>query len=298
MPLETEVSRDPRGCVLPSPARKVPMVSIILLVGLVAPAEALTPPVGWTPTGPRSAVLEPGNPGRGELRELVVAGGTGDPDELTFALQAQGLAVLTAQPDGKGKVDLVMADRIGRATSRVDGNGATWVLVLANPAATTTLDPDALLLAALPQEPQQGWSTGAPAAVLPGGGDGNPWGATLTAGGSGWWGDTPAAGWEHDPAVVGRWEGTALIQAAPTRLSFRFENTGVVTLERKARGATTVDTGDWATRETFIRMELPGGGENLSNRALGSTLTVDYAGTSATLHRVPDEAPAAETKKK
>lgn len=274
------------------------MSSSLLLFALSRPVAALTPPSGWTATGPRTAVLDPNNPSAGELREVAVAGGTGDPDEISFALQAQGLAVLSAQADVRGMVDLVFADRLGRATSRPNGDGVVWIIVLAAPAATTTLDPDALLLAALPPATQQGWTASMGVQVLAAGADGSPWGEAIGGGGDGWWGDTPGAAWEHDPAVVGLWEGTALIRAAPTRLLFRFENTGIVTLERKARGDTLVDTGAWATREAYMRMEIPGGGETLAYRALGSTLTVDYAGTRATLHRVADAAAETGSKKK
>lgn len=249
------------------------------------PALALTPPPGWTPLADGRAMLDPVRPGAGELREIAVTGGTGDPDELVLALRAQGLAPASVTPDGQGKVNLVFADRIGRATHRVEGPRATWVVVLAEPAAATALDPDALLAIAMPPR-SAGWD----GALALGGGHDGVWGAAATTS-DGWVQSATGAAWSLDPALVGAWTGTALVRGSAMRVRMRFENTGVVRVERSFRGETTVDEGAWATRETFVRMEVPGGGEFLAYRVLGASATLDFADTTVTLHRDEEVAP-------
>lgn len=252
-------------------------------------AFALTPPVGWTKVDAHRAVLDPIHPENGELREFLVAGGSGDPDELVLMLQASGIKPSNHQVDALGAVNLAFPERLGRARSQATSNGVAWVLVMVHPDAAGNIDPDAVLKAALPPAGSVSgegmvWGQAEP---LPGGTDGQPWGASAPADGGdeGWGQNVEVEAWTHDQLCFGKWEGSALIAGVPTRLNFRFEGTGNVVLETKARGATEVHEGQWGTRSGRMRLVVPGGGEDLEYRAYGETLSLEYRSALVTLHK-------------
>jgi hypothetical protein len=92
--------------------------------------------------------------------------------------------------------------------------------------------------------------------------------------------------WAQDATVVGIWEGSAILVGTPTNLRFRFENTGAVILERTPRKKKPeVLEGAWATRKGLMKLDVDGGGDALGYSALGSTLTIEYAGAKVTLYR-------------
>ena len=92
------------------------MFAAALTLALVAnPAHALTPPAGWTSTGPHRAVRDVNNPALGEIREFNVTGGTGATVELEMMLRAAGSEPQSLNPDGSGAVGLLLKDqRLGR----------------------------------------------------------------------------------------------------------------------------------------------------------------------------------------
>jgi hypothetical protein len=245
---------------------------------LLPVAAALTLPPGWSAAGPNRALLDPAQPERGELREFVVHGGSGDPDELLLTLRATGLQVTAASPDGNA-VSLAIGGGLGRARSRVESGSATWALVMASNAYAANLDPDAILTVALSsQAPTWG------AAAATGGGTGQPWV------------NTPAAGWEAVgagsafgvvPELVGTWEGTVLIDGAAITYAMRFVGTGELSISRRARkGKDELRQGTWAAREGLLRMTIPGATGDVVYERVGSTLNLQYDGARLTLMKV------------
>lgn len=245
------------------------MFAAALTLALVAnPAHALTPPAGWTSTGPHRAVRDVNNPALGEIREFNVTGGTGATVELEMMLRAAGSEPQSLNPDGSGAVGLLLKDqRLGRARFKAGTDGGTWMVVMANAAVAGGMDPDAVLTAAFTPTPAvSGWAGQAPTPMAPGG-DGTAWGggtAVAAAPASpGWVEPTTAAstGWTASPEMVGRWAGTAFIKFAPTKLMFDFKADGTVTVERSANGRSQTLKGTWGTNGDKMRLQIPGGGE-------------------------------------
>jgi hypothetical protein len=253
-----------------------------VLLALVAAAFALSPPVGWTPQGPHRALLDPADPSRGELREFSMLGGTGDPDELGLLLNGLGIAVGSLQPTGAGSYGFEAGNTLGRARAAVQTDGVRWMVVLVGRAHSHQLDPEALLQAALPP---QGLSFGAVAVVEPGR-DGSVWGAAAAPSGAAWIQGVEVEPWARDPAVAGQWTGNLLLNGVATTIQATFEEGGTVRIERRVDGRSPeLDQGEWGTRKGRLRMSVPGGGDDLDYERLGSTLRVEYHGTTLTLYR-------------
>lgn len=225
-------------------------------------ANALQPPVGWTALGPDRAVMVPADPGRGEVRELRISGGSLDPAALVSALtQAGEVATLTTQePDGTVLLKLG-AGRVARGRVHLSDNQATWYLVLAGERNAQALDADALLAAMIPRA--------LPAAlhgaveVLPAGRDGSLWDPVATAasqpsGGTDLWGapiaSSPSA-WGQSAALVGIWGGTV---GGPwggaEEYVFTLDATGRLRIEERTTQGSKVTEGTWASAGSLLRL--------------------------------------------
>lgn len=264
------------------------MTTWILMLGaaLTSSSWALQPPAGWHAVDPYTAVLDPAAPERGEVREVVIAGGSGEPEELLAVLKGVGVSVTSHQAEADGALNLVIPGRLARARHVVQEGQATWAVVTVAPEHAASLDPDALLNAVLPRVTAgSAWGTGN-AAPLSGGGDGMPWGAEEVVQADGWVTDSTVEAWAQDSTVVGIWEGSTLLSGIPTNLRFRFENTGDVILERTpGKGKSQVYEGRWTTRQGLMKLDVKGGGEAVSYKALGSTLTLEYDSARVTLYK-------------
>lgn len=258
----------------------------IALLAAMAPAHAFTAPIGWTAVGAHLALLDPKHPEKGELREIIVSGGQGDPDELSQALTAAGFDVVQMMKDASGAVNVWLNGRLARARPYVDGEEAIWEVVLVAPDHAASIDPDALLMAVQPTSDLPRW--GGRVQVLAGGGDGSPWGDAApfpTAGGA-WGQDVQLEGWSQDREMIGVWVGSGMLGGTPTRLEFRFDGTGNFWLTRRAEGMVPRQTeGTWASRNGLLRMTLPGEEQTGSYEVLGSTLSIDFEGAHVTLHK-------------
>lgn len=266
-------------------------LAAVLVASTLSPAHALTPPAGWTSTGPYRAVRDPNNPAMGEVREFNVSGGTGNTAELAMMLRAAGAEATTLNADGAGAVGIMLSDsRLGRARYKSVEGGVTWMVVMAAANIATTMDPDAIITAAFTPKPAvAGWG-GQTATPMAPGNDGAPWGggaaATAAATGPGWQptGGPPAA-WTQSPEVVGKWSGTAFIKFAPTTLTFDFKSDGTVSIERKANGRVELVSGTWATLDGNMRLQAPGGGESLPYTLSGGAMSFPFEGTRVSIKK-------------
>lgn len=247
-------------------------------------AAALAPPVGWTAAGLDRALLDSADPSRGEIIEVRLATGTGEPRELVEALATKGIAVDRFGTDMDGAVNLVLADRLGRARYRRGAEGVVWCAVFVGQAHARGLDPDALIKAVTPLPGQMNW--GAKEAIG-GGSDGTPWGSASGAAPKkdGWISDIAVSAWAQDSVVVGAWEGSVRLRGVSTRLWFHFENNGLLRIEREDKSGKRVDQGKWATRGGLIQLDIENGGANVPYMATGRTLSITYAGASLTVYR-------------
>ncbi len=265
-------------------------LAAVLVASALSPAHALTPPAGWTSTGPYRAVRDANNPSMGEVREFNLSGGTGNPAELSMMLRSVGAEATTLNPDGSGAVGIMLADsRLGRARYKSVEGGVTWMVVMAAPNVATSMDPDAIITAAFTPKPAvAGWGGQAATPMAPGN-DGAPWGggaAAQPATGPGWVPTGgPAAAWSQSPEVVGTWTGTAFIKFAPTTLTFQFQPDGTVTIERKANGRAETLTGTWATLDGNMRLQVPGGGESLQYTMAGGAMSFPFEGTRVSVQK-------------
>lgn len=239
-------------------------------------AAALTIPPGWSAAGPSRALLDPAVPDRGELREVVVSGGVGDPDELVFTLKAAGLAPTGVGRDGNA-ISLAFGDKLGRARSRLEEGQAVWAVVIAAPAYAGNLDPDAILTVALTSQA----ATWGAAAVANGP---VPWSGQAQVG---WEAVSAGATWAIDPGLVGTWEGVALVDGNAITYVMRFTPTGELIVTRKARkGKDEQRPGTWAAKEGLLRLTVTGAGGDVPYERLGSTLNLSYDGARITLRQV------------
>jgi hypothetical protein len=248
---------------------------------LSVPAWALNPPVGWTSTGEHTAVRDPRHPEEGELREFLVGGGTGDPDELEFVLRGAGLLPSSITPQNSGSVELVFDDRLGRARFRQDPEQPSWLVLFTSPDIESDMDIDAVLVSLLPLPSSVG-SGQEKAIPLDAGFDGNPWGEKEQASteDSGWWApEDSTVAWSHDGRLVGLWEGTALDRGEPTRMKIRLEADGMLVLEVRTGDAAEVFEGTWSTREESVRFVLGEAQVSLSSyQIMGTTLKLRHDG--------------------
>jgi len=261
------------------------MVGLLALMSaFVLDAVALSPPVGWTSIGMNRAVLDAADASRGEIIEVRLPAGTGDPKELAQALTGQGVEVERFGTDPDGAVNLVIKDRLGRARYQLGGEGIVWWVVLVSPNHARNLDPDALIKSVAPTPEQMSW--GSTKEAVRGGSDGSPWGgAGSGAKQDGWISQIDVQAWAQDPKVAGVWEGSIRLRGVSTRLWFQFENTGLLRIERQDKAGKTVDEGRWATRGGLIQLDIDNGGANVPYMSTGRTLSITYAGASITLYR-------------
>jgi hypothetical protein len=273
------------------------MITAAMLLALATtPAHALTPPAGWTATGPHRAVRDANNPALGEVREFNVNGGTGDPVELNMMLRAAGTEAQSLNPDGSGAVGMLLKDqRLGRARFKERDGGVTWMVVMAAPNVAGAMDPDAIITAAFTPAPAvAGWG-GQTATPLAPGGDGAPWGPAAAATAPAQAAPPPPswvqpataqqAGWTANPAVVGRWAGTAFIKFAPTKLVFDFKADGSVTVERLANGRSQILNGTWGTNGGTMRLQVPGGGDAIPFTVSGNTVGFPFEDAKVNLQK-------------
>jgi len=257
-------------------------------------AHALSPPAGWTATGPHRAVRDANNPAMGEVREFNVTGGSGKPAELNLMLRAAGAEAQSLNPDGSGAFGILFKDqRLGRARFKANDGGVTWMVVMAAPNIATAMDPDAILTAAFTPTPAvAGWG-GAAATPMAPGGDGAPWGPAATAAPSvaaptPSWVEPAAAqqgAWGAAPELVGRWAGTAFIRFAPTKLVFEFKSDGTVKVDRSANGRSQSFEGTWATNDGVMRLQVPGGGDNVPFSVSGGTVGFPFEDAKVNLQK-------------
>jgi hypothetical protein len=237
-----------------------PMLLVWLLT--LCPAQALTPPVGWTPLGADRAVLMASDPGRGEVRELPVQGSSIEPLLLVTALGQQGLAVQHSNRAADGTVNISFrSGQVGRARVHTGASQVTWYVVVVDRDHADNLDADALLAAMIPRDlptPLQGTPE-----VMPAGRDGSlwdpvggaepqvaattdPWGTPTTA---------PSA-WGQSPALVGIWGGTI---GGPwgggTEYVFTLDANGRLRIEERSPDGSKVTEGTWAASGDQLRFD-------------------------------------------
>jgi len=260
------------------------LLQLAVLCALCSDAVALTPPVGWTAVGLDRAVLDKANVDRGEILEIRLPAGTGDPRELVTALKDLSVTVERFGTDPNGATNLVLSTRMGRARYQRGGEGITWWVVFVGKSHASNLDPDALLKAVAPTPDQVAW--GEKEAVR-GGSDGTPWGTVASApeSGDGWVSEVAVTAWAQDASVVGTWEGNTRLRGVSTRMWFRFENTGFLQILRQGPEGKEIDEGKWATRGGLIQLDIEGGGANVPYMTTGRTLSITYAGASISLYR-------------
>jgi hypothetical protein len=234
--------------------------------------------------GEHTAVREPRHPERGELREFLIGGATGDPDELEFILRGAGLSPTSITPLESGSMALVFEDRLGRARFRDDPDQPAWIVLFMGKGSAADLDAEAILMSLLPVPVALGVFLEQPT-PLAAGFDGDPWGAASdpeATTDSGWWSSSESSiVWGHDLTVVGLWEGTALVRGEPTRLKLRLEGDGAGVVETRRGEVITVLEGSWSSREGEIRIALGEGKIETSNyEVLGTTLKLRYQGVA------------------
>jgi len=273
-------------------------VTALTLALATSPAHALTPPAGWTATGPHRAVRDINNPALGELREFNITGGTGASIELEMMLRAAGAEAQSLNPNGSGAVGLLLQDqRLGRARFKAGTDGGTWMVVMAGAAAAGAMDPDAVITAAFTPKPAAaaawGGQAAAPAPAAPAA---TPWGASAApaaaapapaAAAPAWVQPSTAAdtGWVASPELVGRWAGTAFIKFAPTKLVFDFKADGTVTVERSANGRSQTLKGTWGTNGGRMRLQVPGGGESVPFTVSGTSAGFPFEDAKVSLQK-------------
>lgn len=247
-------------------------------------AMAMTPPIGWTMVGSDRALVDPADPSRGEIIELRVTDGSGTQKELVAVLGAKGIEIERFGEDPGGHVNLVSGDRLGRARVQKIPGQTVWWVVLVGTEHSRYLDPDALLQAMAPDPSSVSW--GAKEAIM-GGHDGSPWGEVASAdqAAQGWAQDSAQTPWAQDPDLVGIWEGNARLRGVSTKVRFRFENSGLLQVQRTDHGGETVHEGKWATRTGLLQMDIEDGGANLPYMSTTRTLSLSYAGASITLYK-------------
>lgn len=273
----------------PCPQEKLMLLDLLIAV---APALALQPPVGWTPLGPDRAVMVPSDPARGEIRELMVAGSSLEPDGLLQALNAQGEQAVIRDRAADGTVSLKLgSDRLARARAHPAQDRVTWYLVIASHQASTTLDADALLTALVPRElpsPLQGQVE-----VLPAGRDGTLWdpvgGAAAQATQSaGLWGvaeTTQASTLGQRAGLVGIWGG---IVGGPwgggIEYVFTFDTTGRVRIDERGPDGNKVTEGTWEASGEKVRVSsFTAAPVEIPYRFEGQALVVGWGGQQLTL---------------
>lgn len=219
---------------------------------LASTAFAFQVPAGWTPQGENRAVLDATNPALGEIREITVAGGKGDPAELVKVLKAEGIQA-TVTGTGPTTTLLTNDSRIIQARASVSDGKARWYVVMASKAATAQLDVNALLTTLQSQIPVHlNW--GEAVEVLPAGGDGTLWNGPREAERPQWGEGDPETTWGKDALLYGLWAGTTLTKGSPTEVRLWMEANGRVRLERVLNGGTSVSEGTWGVREGQIRL--------------------------------------------
>jgi len=229
------------------------------------------------------AVLNPDNPLLGELIELQMDSAAASVQDLVSALSAQKIIVNRFGTDPDGATNLVLTDRLGRARSEAVGSQTFWWVVLVGRDHAHHLDPDALLKSIAPPPESVAWGD---KQAMSGGSDGSPWGEVAEANQptGGWVSQIEVDAWSQDPRVVGVWEGASAVRGTSVKLRFRFENTGLLQVQRTDQAGAAVIEGQWATRGTLMQMDIDGGGSNLPYHVTQRTLSVSWRGASVSLY--------------
>jgi hypothetical protein len=230
-------------------------------------------------------VLDEAVPEKGDILEFRIERGNGKPEELVAKLLEKGVAIERFGLEQNGHINLVGADRLGRARLYWEATNVIWWVVLVGQEHAQNIDPDALLQSLAPTPSTISWGE---KQVLDAGKDGSPWGEvdSLHKPTTGGWGTaTNQTPWTQDTAVVGVWECSARLRGVSTRLRFYFESNGELRIQGTADQGETVDQGNWATREGLMRMDISKGGSNLPYMLTSRTLSVPYAGARLTLYR-------------
>jgi len=177
---------------------------MILGIIIASAAMAMTPPAGWHPQSESRALLNPNHPEYGELREYALSQGDCSPQLLSDTLHADQFPPLQFEQDTSGAVDLVFADRVGRARCVQTTGGPLWAVVIAAPQSASSLDPESLLAALLPAPSGPSWGA-EPTPKATG-----PWPSQETTESSEWLpiGTEQNVAWERNPDLLGNWEGT------------------------------------------------------------------------------------------
>jgi hypothetical protein len=217
---------------------------------------ALPIPFGWTPVGGDRALLSPGDPSRGELWELPVAGSQPSREILTDALRRFGYTASVLDEGQGNTLRLSLGNGLlawARPLPAVDRT--TWFLVMASEDAARGLDVNALLSMVTVPSPETLSGFGTPE-VLPGGGDSarsaGGWGAAASESASNPWAIQPAPALRAE--LFGLWKASTERHGQPCELTLRFEATGRARLERQgAQGSWLLD-GTWSVHDDELRI--------------------------------------------
>ncbi|MFH1466598.1 MAG: hypothetical protein ABIO70_19590 [Pseudomonadota bacterium] len=267
---------------------------LLTILFAVTTALALTPPIGWSATGPNLATLIPADPGRGELRELRLPGASLAPEGLVAALAAEGTVATVLAREADGTVTLALGqDRIARARAQGGTAEVTWYLVQATRAASAQLDADALLAAIMPRTGPP-LLQGAQIEVLPAGADGTLWdptGAPAPAAPvlAGPWGATAepsSPGWAPLAALVGVWGGTTTVMWGAERMVLSLDVDGHLRIEEHGADGTRLTEGTWGAGADQLRFAPLTGAPVLSGYSVDAqSLTFVWEGRTVTLLR-------------
>lgn len=263
-------------------------ISWLYWISCIGAAWSLQVPSGWTSLSSDRAVLDPEHPEQGEIREFVVSGGKGRPDELVHAMEANRYEVTVVSTEADGTLNLrVDEGLLGRAQATVEEDQARWFVVMASPEAAESLDVHALLTSARNPLPVQ-LSWGSEVEVLPAGADGSLWDGRSTG--------QPASGWSvgagddrwspHDD-LYGLWKGNHVHQGRSQVVRLTLEATGRARLTRECEGRTQVTEGTWGATGDQLRI-APYTQEPIVSdyELLGSRLTFELDDRTLTLNRI------------
>ncbi|MGC6508040.1 MAG: hypothetical protein ACON4U_06460 [Myxococcota bacterium] len=191
-------------------------------------AHALTPPNGWVALGDGHAVREAGQPAKGELIELSVAG---DIVSLGFALMDSSIAVQDSKKLDTGSVSLSLDDgRIGEARYLNE----KWVVLLHGVNEPIVAD---VVFSAIRFDDKA-----------------TPWGQKAKDE-TGW---NPSAGeeWKVEPRIAGTWVCASMVKGQPIKLKIVLDADGSVTWEEKRSGDVQIKRGQWLASSDSLGIEF------------------------------------------
>jgi hypothetical protein len=238
----------------------------LFLVLLSRSAVGMEPPIGWTAMGTDRAQVAPGDPGRGELWELTVPGGTGRTEEITGVLSGRGYQLRVTGQDPDGSVLLAGGGLVGKARPSAEAGSCTWHVVLASDDAARYLDVGALL-ALISAPPPATLGGQGRVEVVEGGNDGSAWspfGAAQdnTLSSTPW--STDSA-WPLDGHFFGLWTGRMTVRDQRVQVRLRLEASGMATLEWPEGNGEHVTQGVWGVKDQIFKISGYSG-ENVESR--------------------------------